>query len=516
MELVESERLEFKSKVTERICRTIIAFANGAGGRLLVGIDDLGRAIGIDDIDAEMLRLSNLISDRICPELMQFVEIEPLELDGKRIICIDVESGDEKPYYLADKGLCPKGVFVRLGPATVPLDRRGIRKMIRDADRCSFEAEQCGKQDLSFVTAERVFARHGWEFESPLLETLGIKTIDGFYTNLALLISDDNPFDIKCAAFNDDAYTELLDREFCTGSIFSQLEAAEKFLARANCLRSYFPPGELQRIDKNDYPPEAIREGIVNAIVHRDYDDAPGSSTLIKMNRTNLRFISFGGLFEIDAEQAVSGISRSRNPHLQNLFLRLGIIESLGTGLPSVYELYEPEQLKPEFKASPNTVELVLPNLNTTRNENLSARRNDGPSLRGGYEDYLALEKQGALPPDVERAFQNVKAKRQEAKVRTETSDARSYAQNHLADMGIAIESCARPISGATADGRRIERTLIKLAAAKGGAFTRKEAESVTGAGRDVTLKIINGMVENGKLAKEGRARATRYRVVTA
>ena len=513
MEFIESERVELKSRVNERICRTVVAFANSSGGRIFIGIDDLGRVAGVNDIDTEMLKLSNLISDRICPELMQFVAIDPVEIQGKQIICATVDPGDERPYYLADKGLCPKGVYVRLGPATVPLDRRGIRMMIRDTDGISWEAEQCKRQDLSFSTAKRIFEQHGWRFEDPLLTTLGIKGMDGFYTNLALLISDDNPFDIKCAAFNDDAFIEILDRGICEGSIFKQLEDAENFLTRANCLRSYFPPGELQRIDKNDYPPEAIREGIANAIIHREYDGGLGAPTLIKINRTSMRFINYGGLCDTDVDQAISGVSISRNPHLQNLFLHLGIVESLGTGLPTIYELYEPEDLHPEFTASPNFVELALPNLNTTRNKDLSARRNDGPSLRGGYEDYLELERRKALPPDVEKAFQMVKAKRQEALRQSDSLSATDYAHKKQSEMGITIESYKQLGSETTTDGKRIERALVKFAASQGGTFTRQEAEAATGIGRDTTLKVINGMLEKGALVKEGKARATRYRV---
>lgn len=518
MELVESEHLEFKSKVNERICRTIVAFANGTGGRILVGIDDLGRVVGVNNIDAEMLKISNLINDCICPELMQFVEIEPLELDGKQVIGVNVSSGDEKPYYLASKGLCPAGVFVRLGPATIPVDRRGIRKMIRKADGISWESEQCKQQDLAFSTAKRVFEQHGWEFTDPLLTTLGIKGSDGFYTNLALLISDDNPFDIRCAAFNDDAFTELIDRKFCSGSVFEQIRDAEQFLGAANRLRSYFPPGELQRIDKRDYPPEALREGILNAIVHRDYDDALGCSTLIKMNRTRLKFMSHGGLHDISLKRALSGESKSRNPRLQRLFLHLEIIESLGTGLQAIFELYKLEELKPEFEAFDNGVTLTLPNLNTTRNKDLSLCQNDGPSLRGSYEDYLELEKRGALPPDVAKAFLVVKAKRQKALERSASVYVRADCgsannDDQLAETGLKIESIERLESKTTADGRKIEMALVKLAATNNGAFTRKEAEAATGAGRDVTLKIINGMLDRGELVKEGKARATRYRV---
>ena len=513
MEFVESERLELKREINEKICKAVIAFANTLGGRIIVGIDDIGRVIGVDDVDAEMLKASNLIKDCICPEIIQLVDIAPFELEGKTLISIDVEGGDEKPYYLAAKGLCPSGIYTRLGPANVPVDRRGIRKMIRVGDGISFETEQCKQQDLSFDVADRIFSKHGLDFGSDaLLKTLGIKNHEGFFTNLALLISDDNPYEIKCAAFNDDAFTEFMGREDCQGSIFSQLETAEKLFNPVNSLRSYFPPGELERIDKRDYPPEAIREGILNTIVHRDYDDAQGAPTLIKMNRTEIRFISNGGLLGIGVNEALSGVSKTRNPRLQKLLLHLGLIEAIGTGLPTIFKLYEPEELSPEFIDFPNTVILVLPNLNTTRNKFLSVRRNDGPNLRGSYEDYLELERSGALPPDVKAAFQIVKRKQVEARRRTQVNNAEVGGRDERAVPEIRIESIEQ-LPSIEVGGLTVERALIKLAAENGGAFTRQEAEEALDAGRDVTLKVINGMLENGQLVKEGKARATRYRL---
>ena len=513
MEFVEGERLELKREVNEKICKAVIAFANTLGGRIIVGIDDIGRVIGVDDVDAEMLKVSSLIKDRICPEMSQLVDIAPFELEGKTLIVIDVEGGDEKPYYLAARGLCPSGVYTRLGLANVPVDQRGIRKMIRIGDGISFETEQCKQQDLSFDAAKRVFSKHGWDFKNDaLLETLGIKNREGFFTNLALLISDNNPYEIKCAAFNDDAFTEFMGREDCQGSIFSQLEAAEKFFNPVNSLRSYFPPGELERIDKRDYPPEAIREGILNTIVHRDYDDTLGAPTLIKMNRTEIRFISNGGLLGSGVDEALSGVSKTRNPYLQKLLLHLGLIEAIGTGLPTIFKLYEPEELKPELIDFPNTVILVLPNLNTTRNKNLSVRRNDGPNLRGSYEDYLELERSGALPPDVKAAFQTVKRKQMEARYQKQANDTEAHEQTRNPMASIRIESFEH-LPPITVGGLTVERTLIKLATDNGGAFTRQEAEEALDAGRDVTLKVINGMLENGQLVKEGKARATRYRL---
>ena len=495
MELVESERLELKQCVTERLCKTIIAFANGSGGRIYIGIDDFGALCGVPNRDREMLRASNLVKDCIRPDITQLVTIEPVELDSAPLIRIDVEAGTSGPYYLAAKGLTPSGVFARLGPATVPLSREDIRKLIRDADQRGFESLQSPLQDLTFIEATRVCSAQGITLSQTTMENLGFIGPDGFYTNLALLVSDQNPSIIRCGTFNDDTYSELIARKDLSGSILRQIEEAELFLGASNALRSYFVPGSAQRFDKRDYPEQAIREALVNIFTHRDYEDE--TPALVKMNRTAMRFTNYGGLFKLTAEQALAGISKSRNPRLQQLLFRLHYVEALGTGLPSIWDAYKPEELAPSIDADTRWFTLTLPNVNTTRNPLLSPRENKGPSLRGEAQDYLALSASGALPPDGERAFaasrRNVATRANEAPL----------AAMHI-EKTASLERA----------GHRVERVLIELGRNQGGSFTRQEAEDALGAGRDVALKVINGLLESGQLEKTGKARATRYHVV--
>lgn len=518
MKLVESEHIELKRTVTERICKTVVAFANSSGGSLYIGIDDFGNIIGIDDFDNEMLRVSNMLDDSIEPSISELVEIEPVEHEGKSIIVIAVEAGNDRPYYLKSKGLVPAGVFTRLGPATVPVDRRGIRAMIRQTDGISFEGEHCNEQDLTFVYAQGTFKAHGIPFDEITLRNLGIIGRDGFYTNLGLLISDQNPYPLRCASFNDDALTEIINRIDCEGSIFRQAEEAEAFLTVANGLRSYFVPGKLERIDKLDYPTVAIREGVLNTIIHREYDMR--ADTLIKMSRTEIRFTNLGGLEGISVEDAIEGFTEARNPLLRQLFYRLNIVEALGTGLQRIVQQYRAEELTPAVKSTGNWFCLSLPNVNTTRNPYLSLKRNDGPNLRGEYQDYERLDDDGMLPPEVVRAFAPIRAAHEKA----------------LAKMGLfpnqtATEHQRRALEAATNEGAgprlswkpfdedsmsAAQTILIEFASTRGDVFSRQEAEEALGTGRDGTLKVINDMIEDGTIVKEGKARATRYRVARA
>lgn len=114
----------------------------------------------------------------------------------------------------------------------------------------------------------------------------------------------------------------------------------------------------------------------------------------MKMNRTQLRFISRGDLFDISLEQAIMGSSNSRNGALVQVFHRLGIAEAYGSGLRKIFRLYEREELQPEVEAN-GFFYLTLPNCNTTRNPHLNLRRNEGPDLRGDYDAFRRLDDEG-------------------------------------------------------------------------------------------------------------------------
>ena len=119
----------------------------------------------------------------------------------------------------------------------------------------------------------------------------------------------------------------------------------------------------LERIEKSDYPEETIREGLLNALVHRDYSYS--GSIIINVNDEYMEFISIGGLLPgLSAEDIRSGISQPRNRKLAEIFHRLRLIESYGTGIRKIYALYKDCPVQPRIEVTHNTFKLVLPNMN--------------------------------------------------------------------------------------------------------------------------------------------------------
>lgn len=356
----ETENIEFKLQVTDEIYKEIIAFANTDGGTIYIGIDDNGNAVGIDNIDETYTRITNGIRDAIHPDVTMFIKYT---LQENKVVKITVGEGSYKPYYLKSKGLKPSGVYIRQGASSVPASPEQIRQMIKDSDGDVFEDMRSIEQSLSFHAAEKIFKKYNVEFSTKKYRVLGITdNSNSLFTNLALLISDQCMHTTKVAVFANDTNTEFRDSKEFTGSVFEQLEDAFDYLMLCNKTVATFKG--LERVEHSDYPQEAIREALLNAIVHRDYSFS--GSIIINVNDNQIEFISIGGLLPgLSPEDIRSGISQPRNKKLAEIFHRLHLIESYGTGIRRIYGFYSNYAIQPRIEVTTNTFKIVLPNMNS-------------------------------------------------------------------------------------------------------------------------------------------------------
>ena len=356
----ETENIEFKLQVTDEIYKEVIAFANTDGGTIYIGIDDNGNAVGIDNIDETYTRITNGIRDAIHPDVTMFIKYT---LQENKIVKITVGEGSYKPYYLKSKGLKPSGVYIRQGASSVPASPEQIRQMIKDSDGDVFEDMRSIEQSLSFHAAEKIFKKYNVEFSTKKYRVLGITdNSNSLFTNLALLISDQCMHTTKVAVFANDTNTEFRDSKEFTGSVFEQLEDAFDYLMLCNKTVATFKG--LERVEHSDYPQEAIREALLNAIVHRDYSFS--GSIIINVNDNQMEFISIGGLLPgLSPEDIRSGISQPRNKKLAEIFHRLHLIESYGTGIRRIYSFYSNCAIQPRIEVTTNTFKIVLPNMNS-------------------------------------------------------------------------------------------------------------------------------------------------------
>lgn len=364
----ESNIIELKSQVVPDICKEVIGFANTNGGTIYIGVEDNGTIVGVNNEDAITLQLNNMIRDSIKPDITMFVKYETITVENKRVISIIVQRGTDRPYYLGSKGLKPTGVYVRNGTSTDPASESNIRKMIKETDGDSFESMRSLEQNLTFESAYEQFKKRNIDFNEAKMKTLGLISKDGVYSNVAFLLSDQCTTTIKAATFNGTDKFNFQDRKEFTGSLFQQMENMYKYLEMRNKKRASFDG--LYRTDTLDYPEDAIREALLNSLVHRDY--AFSASTLISVYDDRIEFVSVGGLPDgINLEDILLGLSVCRNPKLAAIFYRLELIEAYGTGIPKIMRAYKDTGLEPKIEVTNNAFKITLPNLNYSNNKEI-------------------------------------------------------------------------------------------------------------------------------------------------
>ena len=366
MAFIESEVVELKVEVVGDICKEVIAFANTKGGTLYIGVSNDGNVLGVKNADQVILQLNNMIRDSIKPDVTMFVGYENQHVGDKDIIAVTIQKGTDRPYYLGSKGLKPSGVYVRNGTSSDPATDTAIRRMIKETDGDSFESMRSLEQNLSFEAAEKQFEKQNIPFDAAKMQTLGMISADGIYSNVALLLSDQCPSTIKAATFSGEDKGTFQDRREFDGSLFQQMEELYSYLDMRNQTKATFDG--LYRIDTRDYPEDALREALLNSLVHRDYSFR--ASTLVSVYVDRIEFVSVGGLPSgIELDDIMLGLSVCRNPKLAAIFYRLQLIEAYGTGMPKIMNAYADTELKPKIEVSSNAFKITLPNKNTGENK---------------------------------------------------------------------------------------------------------------------------------------------------
>lgn len=402
--MTERKTVEYKREYIDDIKYTVVAFANTDGGKLYIGMEDDGRVCGVSDPDGAMLRVTNMVRDAIRPDVTMFTEVYVTDMENKPVVVVNVQRGTARPYYLAAKGVRPEGVYVRQGSSSVPASETAILNMIRETSGDRYEDARSLNQQLTFEATAAYFARREVPFGEKQMRTLNMIGEDGTYTNLAMLLSDQCVHTIKLAVFEGSKKTVFRDRRELTGSLLKQVEEAFSYIDQHNRIRAEF--SGLERVDNRDYPTEALREALLNAVVHRDY--AISSPTLISLFDDRIEFVSIGGLVRgISYEDIMLGVSVLRNQHLANVFYRLKLIEAYGTGMLKINECYADNENKPLIEVTSNAFKVSLPNRNYAVEE--SVNYNNGKEARIPHKHQAVLQllnsQESISRKDIENAF---------------------------------------------------------------------------------------------------------------
>lgn len=403
----ENKITEYKREYTDDIKYTVVAFANTDGGKIYVGLNDDGTVRGVEDVDDTMLRITNMVRDVVRPDVTMFMDCRVEQRSGKDIIVLHLQRGTARPYYLSGKGIRPEGVYVRQGASSVPASETQILNMIKETSGDRYEDARSLNQQLTFQKADDYFKLHNLPFGAQQKRTLNIVGSDGTYTNLGMLLSDQCVHTIKLAVFDGSKKSVFRDRKELEGSLLAQLEDAYAYIDQFNRTRAEFEG--LSRIDKRDYPSEAIREALLNAITHRDYSFS--GSTLISIFDDRIEFVTIGGLVRgLSFDDIILGVSALRNQNLANVFYRLKLIEAYGTGILKINESYAESSVKPQFEVTDHAFKITLPNKNHTVDLNITApTASTNAAEKTDRQEVVAelAERQGYIVrKDVETALQ--------------------------------------------------------------------------------------------------------------
>jgi len=346
-EAPESRRLEFKETFPEGdgVARSVVAFANGAGGKLVFGIKDSPRCVtGIPDDQLFKMeeKISAHIYDLCEPAVIPEIYIQSVE--GKTLLVVEIFPGSQRPYYLKNKGKA-KGTYIRIGSSNRIAGQESIEELERRCRNISFDSipvYDCGLDDIDLSDFLSRYKEETGKILLPEhLKNMGLMVCERdrlYYTHAALLMSSGIskkryfPYaKIECARFKGRNTQVFLDQMTFDGPLYGASDACIDFIKRNIALSSTI--GHVYREDTWEYPLNSVREAVNNAIIHRDYS-LMGSDIKIAIFDDMLEITSPGPLPDtLPVEKLGSGRSEIRNRILAPVLKDLKLIEGWGTGI---------------------------------------------------------------------------------------------------------------------------------------------------------------------------------------
>ena len=355
----ENESIEFKENYTEKIYKEIIAFLNTNSGTIYIGYDDNRNLIGVDNCKDIEEKISNGIRTNIYPDARIFVSINTGKIEDKEYIIIKVSKGIDI-YYLKEKGIV-KGTYLRTGSCSIPATEETVKQLIIKNSSLSFETSISSNQELTFAYISKALEENNINIkENNIKENLHFTT-NQKYTNLGLLFSDQNPFTFKLAVYQSNEKNNFLDRKEFKGSILEIYDTIIDYLK--NNTATYGLINTSVREDIEEYPEFILREIVLNSLIHRDYGTLT-SNILNLYKNSGIEVISFGSLYgNITLDDILAGLSTSRNPYLQSIFMRIKRVEAIGSGLRRVKSYYNKIGLNFEIDVLPSSFVVKLPKI---------------------------------------------------------------------------------------------------------------------------------------------------------
>lgn len=419
----ESKNVEFKVQRPDKsmkYMKTVVAFANGKGGRIIFGIDDKTReVVGIPEgkVFREIDAITNAISDSCEPTIIPDVYLQ--NINDKPVIVAEIRTGRRKPYYIKAEGL-ENGVYIRVSGTTRPADRDMSRELYYECDARSFDSIICRDMEVTDEDIKSLCEQmkevaiancksnlqrsEVKDVTKNILLSWGILKKDEnekiYPTNAYIYLTGQGGLRsmIQCAVFKGTTRAVFLDRRNYEGPLWKQVEEAVQFVFRN--IRMGCRLEGVYRQDIYELPPDSIRELIVNAVMNCSY--IQNSNIQVAIYDDRLEITSPGGLLPgVTIELMKEGFSKIRNRSLANAFAYMNLVEAWGSGIPKLMQAMQEYGLRePEFIDMEVAFRI---NLYRGQNEVIEVKNRDHDLNHGSNDLNRELDDLNHEPVDLDR-----------------------------------------------------------------------------------------------------------------
>ncbi|HQC55104.1 MAG TPA: putative DNA binding domain-containing protein [Clostridia bacterium] len=369
MSLIESNKIELKSKYNDQLIREIVAFLNADGGKIYIGIEDSGTVIGAEKIDETLRSIADIITTQIEPSASDMVTPEIQVIDGLPVIVVNIKKGIQPIYCIKKYGFSSTGCPIRIGSScremSVAQINERYKKKFFDEDLLVSAPTNLPK--LSFLTLKNYYLEQGYKLNDDTFESnLKLINSSGQYNIMAELLSDNNRFSLIFVKFNGTTKASISQRsDYGNKSILFGLRQLMNRIQAENICKT--DTSVRPRIDTYLYDYDSVNEAIVNAIVHNDWSI---TEPQISFYNDRIEILSHGGLpYGLSEEQFYMGFSKPRNLQLMKIFSQLDIVEHTGHGVPIIIDRYGKEA----FDINDNYIIVTIPfNKEVLETQNIS------------------------------------------------------------------------------------------------------------------------------------------------
>ena len=320
---------------------------------------------------------------------------------------------------------------------------------------------------LSFNELQSACEQSGLALDDVLTERLRRCTSEADPANAALLLSDQCPFSTTCVRFANDSKDTIIGKSVITGSLPRQIREAEAFL-------------EADGTD-TAWPPNAVHEALANAMLHRDYQYS--GPTIVNRFPSRIEIISLGGLVSgLSSDDLLNGICQPRNPELANAFALLGWSQNCGVGIQRIMDAYADASDYPQLRVGPGSVAVILPILSRLHLSTDDDAQSAPPAPAPTAKRYAFPAMSGEMAGPTNTAGPN-------------------------------IVWLVAPAPASASPAASLEAMTLRLLATAGLPLSRTEIETTLQLDKNRSTRILRNLERQGKVVRQGRSRATRYRL---